>query len=1127
MPISLRAIVTMAMQRLNGHRRLTGAVAVGVMLSVALMASIAIYDDALDRLGLQFELERVPPQEFDLRIATTSHLIAPDRYGPDQDRIERSLDRLGGLIQERTRTATSATFFLAPAGEPLRTDSGRPRSHLQFLTDLDAHVIIDEGRLPRAAAGRPDGAPPQVETALGSEAAAALGVGLGDRFDLYPFWREDAAPISAEVVGLIRPQDYTDRYWGPRRDHFSVATSGWDTFAFFVAEGTLSGALATYLPDANAALETLARVDLDQIRPETAAETARRVRLASASIISNLDGTRVETGLPAVLEAFSDKQFFSQLPLLVITLQVVAIVLYYIVMVATMLVDRQSGEIALLKSRGGGGGQLLVISVLEGLLVAGLALALGPLLALGGVALLGLTPPFEGLSGGDPLSVRLTLSAYVWALLGAGLALLALVWPAYRASGQSIVRFQRAAARPPGQAFVQRYYLDVVVVVVAALLFFELEDSGSLVTEDLFGGLDYDPLRLLAPAVFILAAALTFLRLFPAVLALASRVVGRLGGVPLQLGLWHLVRAPVQHSRLVLLLIMAASLGMFTATFGATLDRSFDDRSAFEAGAPLRLSEVVTGGLGVSAFSAPFNKEAGAAHVSAVLRADTSASAGAFQTARAELLGVDPDTLGEVAWFRSDFADRDLASLLASLRAPQDEPRPPLAPAEATALGLWVRIAGDLDKFEPSLRLRDADGRYLQAPLAVPPVAGETASDSATWRFLTVDLQTLRAAEALAAGPVAVLAIGIRPLGFQQFAAEIYFDGLQYSRAEPSGIGGSATGFPDGTVIEAFNEPGRWVALQDLQLTPVADTVRVSDAQSLEGGEALLYAYNDEGRRGPSHGIRLAGDETPIPVILDSDFTETLRLTPGDRTLLRIVGVLVPVQVMDVIDLFPTHDPRTGMGLVLADIQALISRVNRSPLSGPQFAVNEAWIVPRADGGVERLRASWEAGAFGDADLLDSAAIRAAADDDPLTVAGWKGLLLIAFLAVLILSTLGFLVASIFAAETRQLEVATLRALGLSVRQLLVTVSFEQLFVVAVAMGLGTVVGLRLGVLMLGFLNLTETGEAALPPLQTVTDWGTVAVAYGILAMVFLVTIGVVVAAHARMALHRALRLGE
>ena len=187
MPISLRTIVTMAMQRLNGHRRLTGAVTVGVVLSVALMASIAIYDDALDRLGLQFELERVPPQEFDLRIATSSHLLAPDRYGPDQDRIERSLDRLGELIQERTRTATSATFFLAPAGEPLRTDDGRPRSRLQFLTDLDAHVVIDAGRLPSAAVARTDGAPPQVEAALGSEAATALGVQLGDRFDLYPF----------------------------------------------------------------------------------------------------------------------------------------------------------------------------------------------------------------------------------------------------------------------------------------------------------------------------------------------------------------------------------------------------------------------------------------------------------------------------------------------------------------------------------------------------------------------------------------------------------------------------------------------------------------------------------------------------------------------------------------------------------------------------------------------------------------------------------------------------------------------------------------------------------------------------------------------------------------------------
>ena len=117
--------------------------------------------------------------------------------------------------------------------------------------------------------------------------------------------------------------------------------------------------------------------------------------------------------------------------------------------------------------------------------------------------------------------------------------------------------------------------------------------------------------------------------------------------------------------------------------------------------------------------------------------------------------------------------------------------------------------------------------------------------------------------------------------------------------------------------------------------------------------------------------------------------------------------------------------------------------------------------------------------------------------------------------------------ASLLAAQTRSLEFAILRTMGFSTRQILSVVSFEQLFIIAVAMGVGTLVGLRLGVLMLEFLGVTERGEEVIPPFELVADWATIGVAYAILSAVFLATIAVVVVAHSRLAVHRVLRLGE
>ena len=112
-----------------------------------------------------------------------------------------------------------------------------------------------------------------------------------------------------------------------------------------------------------------------------------------------------------------------------LTLQIVGIVLFYLVLVSTMVVERQSAEVALLKSRGAGMWHIMTISALEGMLLVALALGIGPLVAREAIGLLGFSPAFHGLTGGERLTVELTGETYIWAASGALLSLVALLWP--------------------------------------------------------------------------------------------------------------------------------------------------------------------------------------------------------------------------------------------------------------------------------------------------------------------------------------------------------------------------------------------------------------------------------------------------------------------------------------------------------------------------------------------------------------------------------------------------------------------------------------------------------------------------------------------------------------------------
>ena len=69
--------------------------------------------------------------------------------------------------------------------------------------------------------------------------------------------------------------------------------------------------------------------------------------------------------------------------------------------------------------------------------------------------------------------------------------------------------------------------------------------------------------------------------------------------------------------------------------------------------------------------------------------------------------------------------------------------------------------------------------------------------------------------------------------------------------------------------------------------------------------------------------------------------------------------------------------------------------------------------------------------------------------------------------------------------------------------------------------------GLPLGRLMIGYMGVTETGAAVLPPFVSHVSWRTVALADGLLALTFIATIAVLVLLYQRLAVHRALRMGE
>jgi putative ABC transport system permease protein len=129
--------------------------------------------------------------------------------------------------------------------------------------------------------------------------------------------------------------------------------------------------------------------------------------------------------------------------------------------------------------------------------------------------------------------------------------------------------------------------------------------------------------------------------------------------------------------------------------------------------------------------------------------------------------------------------------------------------------------------------------------------------------------------------------------------------------------------------------------------------------------------------------------------------------------------------------------------------------------------------------------------------------------------------------AVLMVSALGFLMYSALGAAARSLEFAILRTMGLSNQQVLGVVAVEHLFVIIAGVSAGTLLGFPLSRLMISYMGLTERGAEPLPPLVSVVSWEAVATVYGLLALVVIASVAALASLYSRLAVSRALRMGD
>lgn len=1158
----IRFAYVMAIRRAVSGWRLESVLFGGILLAVALMASGVIFSDLLSNASLRHELQQATPEETHLSMRSFSSQDEPStstgRRAVYQDRLNFAQSRVSEpfakYLKEESLVLDTATFYFKGHPQLELDNEVRPRGSIMYMSGFEPErVTLVEGSWP----GAENGAAP-----LGTSSATAplnipmdvavdglglelLGLQVGDVMDVFPAASfTDPPTMPVRIAGVFERVDPNDEFWYDSGSDFSLGNDRWTIVPLFTSEEAVLNRVLGEYPTLYTDVSWYYYLDREGLRASDVGSLRQAIFQVERDIASGLKNSSFSIRLDNLLDSFDEQLILARVPLFLVVFLITGILLYYLALVAGLIVRSRSSEIAMLKSRGATTAQVGMLGLGEGLLLGIPAVVIGPFLAMGVVRVLGKL--FFSLGGGtDELSgvpVTVSQGAVVLGLIGGALAVVVFTFATLAAARQGIVEARQTGARPPTASFLHRYYLDVLFLALIGLLWWQIKSRGSFLVQSVGAEqLEIDYSLLLGPVLGLFAVGLVIIRLFPWFALLLSRLAGPIASSWLVHSLRHVARDPMVPGILIVLLTLATVLGVIGSAFSATLEKSQEERSLYAAGADLRVrhsgvSSAATGGR----FAEGVQTLPWVVNAADVYRTNGQITSIGFSTP-ASVLAVDTVSIADVAWFRDDLADgRSLEELAELLKGDTDAPPGLPLPLDARGISIWVQPAGINPGANLWARFRDSRGQYFDTWVGDLGVPG--------WHRIQGDFTPVIVAGRRFNDQTRQIGL-MPPYSFQAFQVTNRFGMFGSADLGAVFLGGMEAITPNGRVnLADFDTLEDWSVIQDFARPGLyaLETSRSAAGDRFPTATRFSWASGGVGMR----GIRPTATEPPIPAMANREFLELSDASVGDDVILGLSTYSVKVNIVGVVDYFPTIDPG-DKPFVLVDLDGLESASNQhSPI--PLVGVNEIWVdlvttpgmeaqdpLPAGENGrvsngqvsdgqvsIETIQAMRDLG-IGVRDVYDAGTMVASRVEQPLVNAGWGALLVLLFLAVALAGGSGVMLFSYLDTKERQTEFALLRTLGSTGGQLRGIVWFNLFLIVICGVLLGTWVGQQIGSILLPLMEVAEEGERVTPPMAFTTDWLALSVSYLVLAVVTLVTVLWLAWLSSNIQVQQVLRMGD
>ncbi len=485
----------------------------------------------------------------------------------------------------------------SPEGTPAGGATNGPPDDINLIgapiDEAASHVTLIEGTLPTLAND-------ETQIAVTQATADSLHLRVGSQLDLaVPNSASETLPL--RVVGIFALTSAVDPFFGQITFQPSSggALAGYDVLA---SNDALMVALSHAGEDPgvqqNTPIATLRwsyPLDISSINAGDLDALTKWAQALQIQIPTALNGIQdvkayADPTILYLLQQYQTRILLLQIPIALVLVQALGLVAFFVALMADLLVESQAGTIALLRSRGANSGVILGALSAQGVGLGLPALLAGPFVAIWlvkGVARYALPPGDLGALSvltGDPL--RAAMSVAFFAFGASFVATGAVIVAVRRAASLNVLALRRQSARASHEPAWKKANLDIIglgLTLAGYASYAVLVPQVNAQTRVLLS-----PLSFVAALLLLGAAALLFLRIFPALLRVAAWVAARGRAAGPALAIIQLARAPRQAARIILLLGLATAFLIFAAVFDASQAQRPQDEAAYQVGADFR-----------------------------------------------------------------------------------------------------------------------------------------------------------------------------------------------------------------------------------------------------------------------------------------------------------------------------------------------------------------------------------------------------------------------------------------------------------------------------------------------------------------------------------------------------------